>query len=98
MGLLDNKVAVVTGAAQGIGAAYAEHLASLGAQAILADIAEADARDTAINLRQSGWNARGVHVDISNPESCESLVQDVLQHEGSLDVLVNNAALYRGLH
>src|SRR5690348_11842901 len=97
MGSLKGQVSIVTGAAQGIGAEYAGHLASLGATVIVADIAEKAAEETSRRLRDDGLLARATPVDISKPESCQRLVDDVVATEGRIDILVNNAALYSGL-
>jgi NAD(P)-dependent dehydrogenase (short-subunit alcohol dehydrogenase family) len=97
MNLLDGKVAIVTGAAQGIGATYAEHLASLGAGVIVADVNDTKAKETAQSIAAGGARARAVVVDISDPTSCEALAADVVEQDGRIDILVNNAALYSGL-
>jgi NAD(P)-dependent dehydrogenase (short-subunit alcohol dehydrogenase family) len=94
---LDGKVAIVTGAAEGIGATYAGHLASLGAAVYLADIAEQEAKETAARLQSDGADAIGVRVDITDPDSCAALADQVVAERGQIDILVNNAAFYRGL-
>jgi 3-oxoacyl-[acyl-carrier protein] reductase len=96
-GKLDGKVAIVTGAAQGIGEAYARHLAELGAEVVVADIDDAGAEATAKGLTGAGHKAIGVRVDIADVASTEQLVQQVLNRSGTIDILVNNAGLYRGL-
>ncbi|MEW6473521.1 MAG: glucose 1-dehydrogenase [Actinomycetota bacterium] len=96
-GRLTGRVAVVTGSAQGIGRAYAQHLAQLGAQVVVADIDEAGAQAAAKELADTGVQAFAAGVDIADPASTERLVETVIERCGSVDVLVNNAAVYRGL-
>ena len=95
MGTLDGKVAVVTGAAQGIGAAYARHLAQCGSTVVLADIDENLAEGTAEAVAAGGATAWAAGVDIADPDQCRVLVSDVLDRTGRLDILVNNAAIYQ---
>lgn len=96
-GKLGGKVAIVTGSAQGIGRAYAQHLAELDARVVVADIDDAGAEAAAKELVDAGREAFGVRVDIADPASTEGLVAGVLDRWGAVDVLVNNAAVYRGL-
>jgi NAD(P)-dependent dehydrogenase (short-subunit alcohol dehydrogenase family) len=94
MSTFHGRVAIVTGAAQGIGAAYARHLASLGATVVVADLDEAGAKETAAGI---GDGARAAQVDIADPEACEALVSGVVARDSQVDVLVNNAAIYRDI-
>jgi 3-oxoacyl-[acyl-carrier protein] reductase len=91
---LVGRVAVVTGAAQGIGRAYAKAFASEGTIAIVADLNAAGARAVAEEISTQGGQALPVEVDISDPASVEAMAATVLDRFGRLDVLVNNAALY----
>lgn len=88
MGTLENKIAIVTGAGQGIGRGIAEKLYTEGANVIIADINEATAKDTAAAL---GSRATGLHADVTSAESVEAMVAQVRQTFGRIDVLVNNA-------
>src|ERR671934_1197091 len=87
MGKLDNRVAIVTGAAQGIGAAIAEKLASEGATVVVADVNGEGAE------RVAPPNGAGMRVDVSNEEDVKRMVDETVSRFGKLDVLVNNAAI-----
>jgi NAD(P)-dependent dehydrogenase (short-subunit alcohol dehydrogenase family) len=95
--MLEDKVVIVTGAAQGIGEVYAEHLARHGANVVLADISLEGAQRNADRLKGEGLLAAPSQVDISDPEACEKLVEGTVDRHGRIDVLVNNAAIYQGL-
>ncbi len=90
MSKLDGKVALVTGAAQGIGRAIAERLAKDGARIIAADLNEDKAAETATAC---GGGAFALTCDISDPAQVASLFKAVEQQAGRVDVLVNNAAI-----
>jgi NAD(P)-dependent dehydrogenase (short-subunit alcohol dehydrogenase family) len=90
---MKGRVAVVTGAAQGIGEAYARGMAAAGARVVLADI-DTDALDRAVTaIRSDGLAANAFPVDVSDPEEVDDLATYVTGEYGGLDVLVNNAAL-----
>jgi NAD(P)-dependent dehydrogenase (short-subunit alcohol dehydrogenase family) len=92
---LESKVAVITGAAQGIGAVYARHLASVGAVVVLADIEEGAATDQADEIAADGFRAWAAGIDIADPQGCVGLIDRVVEREGRVDILVNNAAIYQ---
>ena len=88
---LRNRVALVTGAARGIGRAVAEALASAGADLALADI-QADAlRVTAAELAKTGRRVHAVHADVRDAAAVRRMVEESIGALGRLDVLVNNA-------
>jgi 2-hydroxycyclohexanecarboxyl-CoA dehydrogenase len=88
MGKLDNKIAIVTGAGQGIGRGIAEKLAAEGATVVVTDINEATARETAEAL---GGGSIGIAADVTSRESVDAMVTQVKSQFGRVDVLVNNA-------
>jgi len=94
MGRLDNKVVVVTGAAQGIGEAYAKGIAAEGAAVVVADLNEEGGRQVAKQIEADGGRATFVHCDVSSHESAAALVEQATAAYGGIDGLVNNAAIY----
>ena len=86
------KVAVITGAAAGIGQAYARRLAEDGARIVVADIADGD--ETAGQVRQAGGEALVVRCDVSSPDEVAKLGAAVKSRFGQCDILVNNAGIY----
>jgi len=94
---LDGKVAIVTGAAQGIGAAYAERLAALGAAVVVADLNDEGGSKTAAALTADGHAATFIRADVADEASVTNLVAATVDAYGGLDVVVNNAAIYQGI-
>lgn len=97
MARFDGKVAIVTGAGQGLGRAYAEALAAEGASVVIAEINEGSAKDTAEAITNAGGAALAVRTDVTDPDSCEAMVAAAVERFGTVDILVNNAAIYDGL-
>jgi 3-oxoacyl-[acyl-carrier protein] reductase len=95
MALLDKKVALVTGAAQGIGAAIAERLAAEGAAVAAVDINLEKAEETVARLRQLGVEAQAYQVDVSNTEAVKQVAAEIVKRFGRVDILVNNAGITR---
>ena len=88
MGKLDDKIAIVTGAGQGIGRAIAAKLAAEGATVVVTDINESTASETAAAI---GGGAVGLATDVTSPGSVNAMVEQVKSQFGRIDVLVNNA-------
>jgi 3-oxoacyl-[acyl-carrier protein] reductase len=94
---LAGKTAIITGAAQGIGRAYALRFAREGAQVVVADLREDAARAVAEECKRVGPDAMGAKVDVADEASATALAAGVAERFGRIDVLVNNAALYYDL-
>lgn len=89
-----DKVAVVTGAAQGIGEAYAKALAAEGAKVVVADLNAESGEQVAKQIEADGGTAMFVRTDVSSHESAAAMVEAVSAAYGGIDLLVNNAAIY----
>jgi 3-oxoacyl-[acyl-carrier protein] reductase len=90
---LPDRVAVVTGAARGIGLAIAKRLYAAGARVVIADIDEATAADAAGALDPQAGRTLGVATDVTSSRSVEAMVEATLEAYGRLDILVNNAGI-----
>lgn len=91
MGMLENKVAILTGSGRGIGAAAAKLFASEGAKVVVSDLDAAPAEETAAAIRNAGGTAIVVAGDVTSPEFPAQLVKSTLDAFGGLDIIVNNA-------
>lgn len=96
MGRLDGRVAIVTGAAQGIGAAYAKRFAEEGAKVAICDVL--DCTNVVNTITQSGGEAFGMEVDVSDEAQVASLVARTVETFGRVDVMVPNAAIFAALN
>ncbi|MFU8825439.1 SDR family NAD(P)-dependent oxidoreductase [Yoonia sp.] len=96
LGLKDKRV-LVTGAAGGLGRAFAEGFAAAGAHVIVADLNELGALETVRAIKSAGGQAHAAKVDVTNAQSCAALADFAQKVLGGLDVLINNAAIYAGL-
>lgn len=90
MGRLDGKVALISGAARGMGASHARLLASEGAQVVLGDVLDDEGRAVAEELGDAG---RYVHLDVTNADDWAAAVDTALDAFGRVNVLVNNAGI-----
>jgi NAD(P)-dependent dehydrogenase (short-subunit alcohol dehydrogenase family) len=89
---LKDKVAIVTGAAQGIGAAYARGLAKEGAAVAVVDIL--DPNPTVKAIQDSGGKALPLKIDVSDEKQTHDMAKKTLEAFGRIDILINNAAVY----
>jgi NAD(P)-dependent dehydrogenase (short-subunit alcohol dehydrogenase family) len=92
----ENKVAVVTGAASGIGRGLAETFAAAGMRVVLSDVDEPALHSTTAALRASGADAHAVVADVSEAEAVSELGAATLDRYGAVHVLCNNAGIYTG--
>jgi 3-oxoacyl-[acyl-carrier protein] reductase len=95
MGRFDNRIALVTGAAQGIGFAVAELLASEGAAVYGADINLEVMIRSAEELKAKGLKVEPIQLNVADRASCEAAVQTIVDRESRLELLVNNAGITR---
>jgi NAD(P)-dependent dehydrogenase (short-subunit alcohol dehydrogenase family) len=90
---LENKVAIVTGGANGIGEAYSKGIALEGASVVIADIDEKRGKEIAGEIEKSGGKALFVSTDVSKKQDSEKMVAAAVKRYGSVDILVNNAGI-----
>jgi NAD(P)-dependent dehydrogenase (short-subunit alcohol dehydrogenase family) len=93
MNRLDGKVALISGAARGIGAQTAKLMVEAGAQVMIGDVLDERGRDTARTL---GGAARYRHLDVTSADDWRDAVADAVAQFGKLDILVNNAGMFLG--
>lgn len=91
--LLEERVALITGSASGIGFEMARAFAGEGAKVVIADLHEEGAIEAANTLRKEGFEAMGVKCDVTSEAEFESSIEQAVQTYGRLDILVNNAGL-----
>ena len=97
MGLLDNKVAIVTGGARGLGKAYSLRMAEEGAKIVVSDILMEDAEATAKEIKAKGGQAIAVKADVTSEAETKKMAEETIKAFGSIDILVNNAGFYHGM-
>jgi 3alpha(or 20beta)-hydroxysteroid dehydrogenase len=90
---LDGKVAMITGAAQGIGARCAEVFATAGAKVVVTDILENEAKSVVERIQNSGGEALYERLDVVDEQQWQSVIEKIFATCGGFDVLVNNAAI-----
>jgi 3-oxoacyl-[acyl-carrier protein] reductase len=90
---LKNKVAIITGGAQGIGRAYAMGMADEGAKLVIADLNMKAADQTVQAVQSKGCQAVAIETDVASPENTLAMAQLAVDNFGRIDILVNNAAI-----
>jgi 3(or 17)beta-hydroxysteroid dehydrogenase len=96
MNRLDDKVALLSGAARGIGGQTARRMAEAGAKVVIGDILEDKGQEIAKEITDAGGDARFVRLDVTREDDWDAAVQTAVQAHGKLDILVNNAGLFLG--
>ncbi len=92
--LLQDKVAIITGAASGIGQTAARRFAQEGAKVVIADINDPDGEATAQGIREQGNEATFVHTDVVSVSDLENMVKTAVRTYGRLDILWHNAGIF----
>lgn len=95
--VLENKVAIITGAGRGLGKAFALRYAEEGAKLLLPDISLERSENTAKEIRDKGGEAVAMLTDISDEKATQEMAEKVMQLYGKVDILLNNAALLEGV-
>ncbi len=90
---LENKVAIVTGAASGMGKAIAKRYAEEGAKVVVSDMNIENAKQTVNEINATGGTAIAVLTNVTSEEDIENLFEKALEHYGTIDILVNNAGI-----
>ena len=94
MSRIDGKVALITGAARGLGAATARRFAEAGGKVVITDLNEAGGEETATAIREAGGDAMFLRQDVTNEAEWPKIIDAVVSKFGGLDVLVNNAGIW----
>ncbi len=95
---LQGKVALITGAARGQGAAEARLFAQEGAKVVLADILDQEGAAVAAEIAEAGGDAVYVHLDVTNEDEWDAAIQSAVTSFGKIDILINNAGIWRHGH
>lgn len=93
----DGKVAIITGAGQGLGAQYAKDFAADGAQVIAVDMNPDTLKDVATDIEGNGGKVATYVLDITDYDGVVATVDEVVEKYGSVDILINNAAVHRAI-
>jgi 3-oxoacyl-[acyl-carrier protein] reductase len=94
---LSGRVAIVTGAGQGIGRAFAKALAECGAVPVIAELNEAKAASVSAEIMVAGGKALAVETDVADPASVAEMIEVVMDNFGCIDILINNAGIFSTL-
>ena len=97
MNRLDGKVALISGAARGIGAETARRMAEAGAKVAMGDVLDERGRDTARAIEDAGGEAIYTRLDVTREDDWTAAIVAVTARFGALDILVNNAGLFLGM-
>ena len=92
---LQNKVALITGGAQGIGKTISEELVQNGAHVVLGDVNLEGAQATAEAINNNGGSASAVKIDVSNPAEVKQVFDSILKDKKPIDIMINNAVITR---
>ena len=95
---LQGKVALITGAARGQGAAEARLFAQEGAKVVLADVLDQEGSVVAAEIAEAGGDAVYVHLDVTNEDEWDAAIQSAVYSFGKIDILINNAGIWRRGH
>ncbi len=95
---LNGKIAIVTGAGTGLGSVFSRALATAGATVIVADINMETAQKTSMSITAKGGLAVPIQIDVTNPDSVESLISFVVGKYQHIDILINNAGIASPAH
>lgn len=96
MNRLDGKVALISGAARGIGGQTAKRMAEAGAKVVVGDILEERAKETVAEIRSAGGQGEFVFLDVTKDADWNAAVSKATEAFGGLDILVNNAGIFLG--
>ncbi|MGI1809435.1 3-hydroxybutyrate dehydrogenase [Priestia sp. TGN 0903] len=91
--MVENKIVLITGAAQGIGYQIGERFAEDGATVVLTDLNEDGVKKAADKLKTKGYGALGIKADVTNESDIEQMIAQTVETYGRLDVLINNAGM-----
>ena len=94
---LEDKVAIITGAGQGIGRVYADKFVEQGAKVVIAEHNEVTGRKVADEIASKGYDAWFIRTDVSDEESTQAMARGTMDKYGRVDILINNAAMFSTL-